>query len=180
MVKEAIENPALDVSSALLRGHLGATSPALILDPFLNSRCVSPPSDFEGHHESEESKCFIFEARQKKACTSPQIAALPSCHVLDQPHSPSGHSRGIHHESNGSAGKRSYEESIQSSSYFPVTLYITAVGDGSLAKDISEKVRERLESILTKIPNEQQTNIECGGGIAPLKLRGDFHFFCEH
>lgn len=177
LVKEAIENPGLGVSSALLRGHLGACRPAQILDPFLHARCVNLPADFEVCSGSvldpeEDRKCFIFEARQKKS-TSPQISSISQTSGQEKTVSPL--IKGLDpNASSASHGKRSYEEFMQSSSYFPVTLYITAVGDGGLAKDISEKSRERLESILSKIPKEQQTSIECGGGLVPLKLRGPF------
>ena len=173
-MKEAIENPSLGVSSALLRGHMGACRPSLILDPFLLSRCVNLPADCEVStgtqlDSEEDRKCYIFEARQKKTL-SPQLSSIP-CHEK----STSPPVKGLESQevsSSTSRCKRSYEEFMQSSSYFPVTLYITAVGEGSLAKDISEKSRERLESILTKIPKEQQTSIECGGSLVPLKLRG--------
>ncbi len=174
-MKEAIENPALGVSSALLRGHMGACQPASVLDPFLHARCVNLPADYEiasSPDADDEKKCYIFEARQKKL-SSPQLAA--SNPNQEKPISPL--LKGLDNHLNSicaSNGKRSYEEFMQSSSYFPVTLYITAVGDGSLAADLSDKARERLESILTKIPKEQQTSIECGGGLVPLKLRGGF------
>jgi len=172
LVKEAIENPALGVSSALLRGHMGACQPASVLDPFLHARCVSLPADYEVASSSDSDdhkKCYIFEARQKKL-SSPQLA--PTNPSQEKPLTPL--MKGLDVQLNSfcaTNGKRSYEEFMQSSSYFPVTLYITAVGDGSLAGDISDKARERLESILTKIPKEQQTSIECGGGLVPLKLR---------
>eukprot|EP00291_Cryptomonas_curvata_P015568 CAMPEP_0172151076 /NCGR_PEP_ID=MMETSP1050-20130122/16_1 /TAXON_ID=233186 /ORGANISM="Cryptomonas curvata, Strain CCAP979/52" /LENGTH=465 /DNA_ID=CAMNT_0012819117 /DNA_START=749 /DNA_END=2146 /DNA_ORIENTATION=- len=172
LVKEAIENPALGVSSALLRGHMGACRPASVLDPFLHARCVNLPADYEvasSADSDDDKKCYIFEARQKKL-SSPQLA--PTNPNQEKPTSPS--LKGLDAQLSSicaSNGKRSYEEFMQSSSYFPVTLYITAVGDGSLAADISDKARERLESILTKIPKEQQTSIECGGGLVPLKLR---------
>ncbi len=175
LVKEAIENPALGVSSALLRGHMGACQPASVLDPFLHARCVSLPADYEVASSSDSDdhkKCYIFEARQKKL-SSPQLA--PTNPSQEKPLTPL--MKGLDVQLNSfcaTNGKRSYEEFMQSSSYFPVTLYITAVGDGSLAGDISDKARERLESILTKIPKEQQTSIECGGGLVPLKLRGGF------
>ena len=178
-MKEAIENPAIDLSSALLRGHLGACRPALILDPFLHSKCVSLPSDFElaSSLDTEDRKCFIFEARQKKLCQSPQLSSVQPC--LNQEKSQRSPIISTSDDSLGTAGsKRTYEESMQSSSYFPVTLYITAVGDGVLAKDVSDKARERLESILSKIPKEQQTSIECGGGLVPLKLRGRIFKLC--
>ncbi len=173
-MKEAIENPSLGVSSALLRGHLGACQPATVLDPFLHARCVNLPADYETASSpdvEDDKKCYIFEARQKKL-SSPQLAANPN---QEKPISPL--LKGLDGQLDSICapnGKRSYEEFMQSSSYFPVTLYITAVGDGSLAADISDKARERLESILTKIPKEQQTSIECGGGLVPLKLRGGF------
>jgi hypothetical protein len=175
LVKEAIENPALGVSSALLRGHMGASQPASVLDPFLHARCVNLPADYElatSTDADDDKKCYIFEARQKKL-SSPQLA--PTNPNQEKPTSPS--LKGLDLQLNpvcATNGKRSYEEFMQSSSYFPVTLYITAVGDGSLAADIPDKARERLESILTKIPKEQQTSIECGGGLVPLKLRGGF------
>lgn len=176
LVKEAIENPALGVSSALLRGHMGACRPATVLDPFLHARCVNLPADFEfssAPDADDDKKCYIFEARQKKS-SSPQLASSnPS---QEKPVSPL--LKGIDIQPNpicAPNGKRSYEECMQLSSYFPVTLYITAVGEGALAPDISDKARERLESILTKIPKEQQTSIECGGGLVPLKLRGNFY-----
>ena len=153
---------------------MGACRPSLILDPFLLSRCVNLPADCEVSagtqlDSEEDRKCYIFEARQKKTL-SPQLSSIP-CHEK----STSPPVKGLESQevsSSTSRCKRSYEEFMQSSSYFPVTLYITAVGEGSLAKDISEKSRERLESILTKIPKEQQTSIECGGSLVPLKLRG--------
>ena len=180
-MKEAIENPSLGVSAALLRGHMGPCSPASILDPFLLSRCVNLPEDCElsaaSQMDSEEDrKCYIFEARQKKA--SPLLSSMGSNPPQDKATSPQF--KGLDAQqlatSSVSKGKRSYEEFLQTSSYFPVMLYITAVGDGSLAKDISEKSRERLVSILSKIPKEQQTSIDCGGGLVPLKLRGRLPF----
>ncbi len=173
LVKEAIENPALGVSSALLRGHMGACRPASVLDPFLHARCVNLPADYEissAPDADDDKKCYIFEARQKKS-SSPQLSSSN----LNQEKPISPLLKGLDFQPNPSntPNKRSYEDFMQSSSYFPVTLYITAVGDGSLAADISDKARERLESILTKIPKEQQTSIECGGGLVPLKLRGD-------
>lgn len=181
LVKEAIETAGLDVSSALLRGHLGACRPAQILDPFLHARCVNLPMDSEicpgsALDSEEDRKCFIFEARQKKS-SSPQLSSIPPNPTQDKIVSPLIKGFDPQQSSCVSQGKRSYEEFMQSSSYFPVTLYVTAVGEGGLAKDISEKSRERLESILSKIPKEQQTSIECGGGLVPLKLRGITYLF---
>lgn len=178
-MKEAIENPSLGVSAALLRGHMGPCCPASILDPFLLSRCVNLPEDCELSASSqidsdEDRKCYIFEARQKKS--SPQLSSMGSNPSNDKAVSPQLKGLDAQPSSCVSKGKRSYEEFLQTSSYFPVMLYITAVGDGSLAKDISEKSRERLSSILSKIPKEQQTSIDCGGGLVPLKLRGGMPF----
>eukprot|EP00960_Hanusia_phi_P051457 760816-Hanusia_phi.AAC.3 len=58
------------------------------------------------------------------------------------------------------------------SAFFPVNLFVTAIGDGALAKDISPKARERLEMVLSKIPKEQHTCVEIQGeGVADIKMR---------
>jgi hypothetical protein len=40
----------------------------------------------------------------------------------------------------------------QLTAFFPVSLFVTAIGDGFLARDISAKLRDRLEQVLSKIP----------------------------
>mmetsp|Transcript_39232 Transcript_39232/g.123746 ORF Transcript_39232/g.123746 Transcript_39232/m.123746 type:complete len:412 (-) Transcript_39232:86-1321(-) len=58
------------------------------------------------------------------------------------------------------------------SAFFPVNLFVTAIGDGVLAKDITAKARERLETVLSKIPKEQHTCVEIQGeGITDIKMR---------
>jgi hypothetical protein len=56
--------------------------------------------------------------------------------------------------------------------FFPVSLFITAIGDGTLARDIPSKLKDRLVQVLSKIPKEQHTCVEVQGeGVVDIKLR---------
>mmetsp|Transcript_88604 Transcript_88604/g.235822 ORF Transcript_88604/g.235822 Transcript_88604/m.235822 type:complete len:469 (+) Transcript_88604:155-1561(+) len=179
LVKEAIENPSLNMSSALLRGHVGASRPADLLDPYLESRCVVAPKELE-MEAGQGGRCFIFAAKHKKPeQPTPPQQPTPAAAAAAAVTAASMQERDRHSSSDGGDAaptrgrKRASEEGGSASGcYFPVSLYITAVGDGPLAAGLSDKARERLEAILTKIPKEQQTTVECGGETAQLKLRG--------
>eukprot|EP00292_Cryptomonas_paramecium_P006936 CAMPEP_0113676654 /NCGR_PEP_ID=MMETSP0038_2-20120614/8771_1 /TAXON_ID=2898 /ORGANISM="Cryptomonas paramecium" /LENGTH=469 /DNA_ID=CAMNT_0000593723 /DNA_START=232 /DNA_END=1641 /DNA_ORIENTATION=+ /assembly_acc=CAM_ASM_000170 len=178
LVKEAIENPSLNMSSALLRGHVGASRPADLLDPYLESRCVVAPKELE-MEAGQGGRCFIFAAKHKKPeQPTPPQQPTPAAAAAAAVTAASMQERDRHSSSDGGDAaptrgrKRASEEGGSASGcYFPVSLYITAVGDGPLAAGLSDKARERLEAILTKIPKEQQTTVECGGETAQLKLR---------
>jgi len=56
--------------------------------------------------------------------------------------------------------------------HFPVNLFVTAIADGTMARDTPAKVQERLQQIIRKVPKEQNTSVEvCEGVTIDLKMR---------
>lgn len=69
----------------------------------------------------------------------------------------------------GDAGTKLLQSSH--ASIFPVSLFVTAIADGTLARDTPQKARERLGQIISKIPKEQNTSVDLKEGIQDLKMR---------
>jgi len=145
VVREAIADPMCGATMRILSGFAGPHAPSLCLDKYITSR-----SSFIG---SDRSRFWIvFPAKNKCVSLESVKASSASSHTaLEQ---------------------RPQSSDSLLTAFFPVSLFITAIGDGTLARDIPSKLKDRLVQVLSKIPKEQHTCVEVQGeGVVDIKLR---------
>ena len=144
VVREAIADPECGGSRRALRGLDGPHAPSLSLDKYILSR-----SNFIGADRTRSY--LVFPAKNKCGATDGAGKGIGAAQPAI--------------EERGGACERLL------TAFFPVSLFITAIGQGKLARDISSKLRDRLEQVLSKIPKEQDTCVEVEGDVIDLKMR---------
>ena len=145
VVREAIADPMCGATMRILSGFAGPHATSLCLDKYITSR-----SSFIG---SDRGKCWIvFPAKNKCVSLESVKASSASSHTAIE--------------------QRPQSSDSLLTAFFPVSLFITAIGDGTLARDIPSKLKDRLVQVLSKIPKEQHTCVEVQGeGVVDIKLR---------
>ena len=115
VLREAIADPMCGATARILRGFAGAHAPSLCLDKYILSR-----SNYIG---SDRSRSYVvFPAKNRCGAEGGKAAssAAGALHAASEPRPAVGDQ--------------------QLSAFFPVSLFITAIGDGPLARDISSKL----------------------------------------
>ena len=179
VLREAIADPACGLSTAALRGHLGALAPAEPVMRATGRKAVPIESDPEGQYivlppknrANREERSTAIPRRRSAKTVSPGSPSLESLPGASPPSSGRG---GVSAATSGSATPLSGEEAFQPrlSAHFGVNLFVTAIADGMVAADTPLKVQERLSQIVRKVPKEQNTSVEVrGDGTIDLKMR---------
>jgi hypothetical protein len=157
IVREAIADPACGASMRVLRGHAGAQAPSLHLDKYITSRTNFIGADrsrsyvvFDAKHKGTSAAAAAAAASPAQTCASaackPSAAARPTLPLATQAAlSTSARPACAPPASGGALPSRT--------AMFPVSLFVTAIGEGALARDISRKMRDRLELVRRSLPH---------------------------
>ena len=145
LLRELIYDPTSCLTSAALRGKLGAMYPAERLDGLINQRAV------EVCGQDKSLRFIMFPAIVR----SPNISSFPFAQhqppagslLLDEKDAPC-----LPPPALGTTGTGSKDAAGSGSRHFPVSLMVIAIGDGQLDGSTQPKLLHRLHQVMSKVP----------------------------